>query len=162
MSLCFLVVETDTTPPLPLARAVGRDKLYRAVQYYARFLAYYCLRKGYSKETVARLQALKSTLGLSRKRESPSLRNERPPPPRTFFFERSRPNVSLTNATTVMRIGKPVEHLQAAVKGLDLTDPVLKFTTIGRQLGYAGYLVNDTLVWVSKHRVGLYLREACS
>lgn len=57
---------------LCLARAVGRDKLYRAVQYYARFLAYYCLRKGYSKETVARLQALKSTLGLSRKRESPS------------------------------------------------------------------------------------------
>lgn len=52
-----------------------------------------------------------------------------------------------------MRIGKPVEHLQAAVKGLDLTDPVLKFTTIGRQLGYAGYLVNDTLVWVSKRRV---------
>lgn len=53
------------------------------------------------------------------------------------------------NDPPVMRIGKPVEHLQAAVKGLDLTDPVLKFTTIGRQLGYAGYLVNDTLVWVS-------------
>lgn len=54
---------------MPSTPAVGRDKLYRAVQYYARFLAYYCLRKGYSKETVARLQALKSTLGLSRKRE---------------------------------------------------------------------------------------------
>lgn len=139
-----------------LARAVGRDKLYRAVQYYARFLAYYCLRKGYSKETVARLQALKSTLGLSRKREcSLSLPPKRlvakPPPPRGLSSS-SRPvyEPSLTNATTVMRIGKPVEHLQAAVKGLDLTDPVLKFTTIGRQLGYAGYLVNDTLVWVSQ------------
>lgn len=47
-----------------------------------------------------------------------------------------------------MRIGKPLEHLQAAVKGLDLSDPVLKLTTVGRQLGYAGYLFNDTLVWV--------------
>ncbi|GAA5986651.1 hypothetical protein JCM10908_003841 [Rhodotorula pacifica] len=52
-----------------------------------------------------------------------------------------------------MRIGKPLEHLQAAVKSLDLTDPVLKFTTLGRQLGYAGYLVNDTLVWLHSAKV---------
>ncbi|KWU47490.1 peroxisomal biogenesis factor 11 [Rhodotorula sp. JG-1b] len=116
-----LVLHPAVTAALKVgSTTVGRDKLYRAVQYYARFLAYYCLRKGYSKETVARLQALKSTLGLSRK---------------------------------LMRIGKPVEHLQAAVKGLDLTDPVLKFTTIGRQLGYAGYLVNDTLVWLHSAKV---------
>lgn len=116
-----LVLHPAVTAALKVgSTTVGRDKLYRAVQYYARFLAYYCLRKGYSKETVARLQALKSTLGLSRK---------------------------------LMRIGKPIEHLQAAVKGLDLTDPVLKFTTIGRQLGYAGYLVNDTLVWLHSAKV---------
>ena len=47
-----------------------------------------------------------------------------------------------------MRIGKPLEHLQAAVKGLDISDPVLKITTVGRQIGYAGYLVNDMLIWV--------------
>jgi peroxin-11B len=71
---------------------VGRDKLYRAIQYLARFLAFCTLagllsvfvliadplalsagqldtlRKGYSNETVARLSALKSTLALSRKR----------------------------------------------------------------------------------------------
>lgn len=46
---------------------VGRDKVYRTVQYFARFLAFYCLRKGYSNELVARLQALKSALGMSRK-----------------------------------------------------------------------------------------------
>ncbi|GJN89776.1 hypothetical protein Rhopal_002765-T1 [Rhodotorula paludigena] len=99
---------------------VGRDKLYRAIQYYARFLAWYCLRKGYTNETVARLNALKSTLALSRK---------------------------------LMRVGKPLEHLQAAVKGLDLTDPVLKLTTVGRQLGYAGYLINDMLVWLHTAKV---------
>lgn len=47
-----------------------------------------------------------------------------------------------------MRIGKPLEHLQAAVKALDISDPVLKITAFGRQLGYAGYLFNDMLVWV--------------
>ncbi|BGO90701.1 Peroxisomal membrane protein PMP27 [Rhodotorula toruloides] len=116
-----LVLHPAITATLKVgSTTVGRDKLYRAIQYYARFLAWYCLRKGYSNETVARLNALKSTLGLSRK---------------------------------LMRIGKPLEHLQAAVKGLDLSDPVLKLTTVGRQLGYAGYLINDTLVWAHTAKV---------
>ncbi|GAA6042555.1 hypothetical protein JCM8097_004664 [Rhodosporidiobolus ruineniae] len=108
------------TPPLSRTFTLGRDKLYRAVQYFARFLAFYCLRKGYSNETVARLSALKSTLALSRK---------------------------------LMRIGKPVEHLQAAVKGVDIPNPVLKYTAIGRQLGYAGYLFNDMLIWLHTAKV---------
>lgn len=49
-----------------------------------------------------------------------------------------------------MRIGKPLEHLQAAVKSLDVQDPFLKLTAVGRQLGYAGYLTHDMLVWVSE------------
>lgn len=48
---------------------VGRDKTYRTVQYLARFLAWYEYRKGATKETVARLTNLKSSLALSRKRE---------------------------------------------------------------------------------------------
>ena len=47
---------------------VGRDKLYRAIQYFSRFLAWYLFRKGYSKETVARYGAIKSSLGQGRKR----------------------------------------------------------------------------------------------
>lgn len=47
-----------------------------------------------------------------------------------------------------MRIGKPLEHAQAAVKSLDTADPILRYTAFGRQLGYAGYLVHDTLIWV--------------
>ncbi|KAK4056596.1 Peroxisomal membrane protein PMP27 [Microbotryomycetes sp. JL221] len=99
---------------------VGRDKLYRAIQYAARFLAFYTLRKGYTQATVAQWSALKSTLALSRK---------------------------------LMRIGKPLEHLQAGVKSLDIADPVLKYTALGRQLGYAGYLVNDMLVWAHTAKV---------
>lgn len=49
------------------ATTVGRDKLYRGVQYFSRFLAWYLLRQGASKETVARFNNLKKTLGLSRK-----------------------------------------------------------------------------------------------
>lgn len=49
------------------ATTVGRDKLYRAVQYFSRFLAWYLLHQGASKETVARFNNLKKTLGLSRK-----------------------------------------------------------------------------------------------
>ncbi|CAG8612115.1 13848_t:CDS:2 [Acaulospora morrowiae] len=46
---------------------VGRDKAYRGVQYFARFLTWYLSRKGYEKETVQRFNNLKSTLGSSRK-----------------------------------------------------------------------------------------------
>jgi peroxin-11B len=47
---------------------VGREKAYRAVQYFARFLAWYFDRSGFDKETIQRLNNLKSTLALSRKR----------------------------------------------------------------------------------------------
>ncbi|SGY78758.1 BQ5605_C008g04940 [Microbotryum silenes-dioicae] len=116
-----LVLHPAITSSIKVASTtVGRDKAYRTIQYLARFLAFYTLRKGYTNETVARLTALKSTLGLSRK---------------------------------LMRIGKPFEHLQAAVKSLDVQDPVLKFTALGRQLGYAGYLWNDMLVWAHSSKV---------
>jgi peroxin-11B len=52
---------------------VGRDKFYRAVQFFARFLAWYFKRQGYDKETIQRFSNLKSTLGLSRKRMSNKL-----------------------------------------------------------------------------------------
>lgn len=52
-----------------------------------------------------------------------------------------------------MRIGKPVEHLQAALKTLDVSDPFLRLTALGRQLGYAAYLFNDMLVWLHTARV---------
>lgn len=104
-----------------LATTVGRDKTYRAVQYFARFYAWYLLRKGYPKTEVARWNALKETLGMSRK---------------------------------LMRIGKPLEHINSANNALGDRDQVLRTTKICKQLGYAGYLSLDMLVWI--HKTGFY------
>jgi len=48
---------------------VGRDKVYRAVQNFARFMAWYLLRQGFSKATIQRWEALKKNMSLSRKRK---------------------------------------------------------------------------------------------
>ncbi|KAF8926255.1 peroxisomal biogenesis factor 11 [Dissophora ornata] len=97
------------------ATTVGRDKLYRAVQYFSRFLAWYLLRQGYSKETVARFNNLKKTLGLSRK---------------------------------LMRIGKPIEHIESAVAATALKDELIRLFSVGKQLAYAGYLTYDALIFL--------------
>lgn len=48
-----------------------------------------------------------------------------------------------------MRFLKPLNHLQAASKAYDnkLVDPVLSWTTVIRNLGYAGYLTLDSITW---------------
>ncbi|KAI0133525.1 peroxisomal biogenesis factor 11 [Xylariales sp. AK1849] len=45
----------------------------------------------------------------------------------------------------LLRVGKNIEHLKAAATAADSKnlDPVLRYTTVGRQLGYAGYLTFD-------------------
>ena len=49
----------------------------------------------------------------------------------------------------VMRLFKPLEHFQAALRAAVSVDyPIEQFTTIGRQLGYFGYLSLDMIVWV--------------
>jgi len=51
----------------------------------------------------------------------------------------------------VMRLGKPLEHLQAALRATTDTGPMgEQVTTIGRQLGYAAYLSYDSIIWVSR------------
>lgn len=47
----------------------------------------------------------------------------------------------------LMRVGKFVEHFRAAAVASDAAsmDPVLRFTTIGRQLGYAAYMLFDNV-----------------
>ncbi|KAI0348679.1 peroxisomal biogenesis factor [Trametopsis cervina] len=95
---------------------LGRDKTYRAVQYFSRFLAWYLLARG-NKIDAARWNALKNHLALGRK---------------------------------LMRLGKPMEHLQAALKAASASGhPAEQLTTIGRQLGYFGYLFHDALVWAN-------------
>ncbi|KAF9532051.1 peroxisomal biogenesis factor 11 [Crepidotus variabilis] len=95
---------------------LGRDKTYRALQYFSRFFAWYLINKG-DKIEAARWSALKAHLGTARK---------------------------------LMRLGKPMEHLQAALRAAFSSSPALEtITTIARQLGYFGYLSYDAIVWAS-------------
>ncbi|KLO20233.1 peroxisomal biogenesis factor 11 [Schizopora paradoxa] len=99
-----------------LGTTVGRDKVYRAVQFFARFLAWFLTDKGFATEA-ARWNSLKTHLAIGRK---------------------------------LMRLGKPLEHLQAALKAFFAQGrPGEQITTIVRQLGYFGYLCYDALVWAN-------------
>lgn len=100
-----------------IATTVGRDKLLRVIQYFARFYAWYLLRTNGAPAAIAPWNALKKQFGLTRK---------------------------------LLRVGKNVEHLKAAAAAADAktaaaSDPVLRYTSVGRQLGYAGYLTCDSL-----------------
>lgn len=95
-----------------IATTMGRDKLMRTIQYFARFYAWYLLRTNATATSIAPWNALKTQFGLVRK---------------------------------VLRAGKNVEHLQAAARAADArtADPIVRYATVGRQLGYAGYLTFD-------------------
>lgn len=99
---------------------LGRDKLYRTVQYFARFLAWYLQSRGQNLQAT-RWTALKSHLALARK---------------------------------LMRLGKPVEHLQAALRAAQTAGDVgEQLATIGRQISYFGYLVYDAVVWANAVKI---------
>lgn len=97
---------------------VGRDKVLRTLQYFARFFAWYLYRTNRPQSSIAPFEAIKKQFGLTRK---------------------------------ILRVGKFVEHLKAAAVAFDNkgpVDPVLRYLTVGRQLGYAGYLFIDTVTVV--------------
>ncbi|KAF2091551.1 peroxisomal biogenesis factor 11 [Saccharata proteae CBS 121410] len=60
-------------------------------------------------------------------------------------YEAIKKNFGL--ARKLMRLGKFVEHFKAAAVAADAKglDTVLKYCAVGRQLGYAGYMVFDNL-----------------
>ena len=64
-------------------------------------------------------------------------------------FEAIKKQFSL--ARKLLRVGKNVEHFQAAAAAADAKnmDPVLRYCAVGRQLGYALYLTLDTITYVS-------------
>ncbi|KZZ96726.1 Peroxisomal biogenesis factor 11 [Moelleriella libera RCEF 2490] len=97
-----------------VATTVGRDKLLRTIQYFARFYAWYLLRTNAPQSRIVPWDAAKKQFGLTRK---------------------------------ILRVGKNIEHLKAAVVAADHAakgDAFLRYTAIGRQVGYAGYLTFDT------------------
>ncbi|KAF7320455.1 Peroxisomal biogenesis factor [Mycena kentingensis (nom. inval.)] len=96
------------------ATTVGRDKLYRAVQNFARFYVWFLLSRG-DKADAVKWNALKGHLGTARK---------------------------------LMRLGKPLEHLQAALRAaFSPGSAAEQLTTIGRQLAYFLYLSLDAVTW---------------
>ena len=50
----------------------------------------------------------------------------------------------------LMRVGKNIEHFKAAATTYDAksNDAVVKYLTVGRQLGYAGYLTFDAITYL--------------
>ncbi|KAI1777043.1 peroxisomal biogenesis factor 11 [Hypoxylon cercidicola] len=93
---------------------VGRDKLLRTVQYFARFYAWYLLRTNGSKGEVAPWEALKKQLGLARK---------------LLRVGKNVEHLKAAGAAADAKAGVP--------------DPLLRYAAVGRQLGYAGYLTFD-------------------
>lgn len=66
-------------------------------------------------------------------------------------FEATKKQFGL--ARKLLRVGKFVEHFKAAAIASDAKamDPVLRYTIIGRQLGYAGYMLFDNATVVSSY-----------
>jgi len=60
-------------------------------------------------------------------------------------WEQTKKQLGLTRK--ILRVGKFVEHLKAASTFADAkaVDPISKYLSVARQLGYAGYLSLDTL-----------------
>ena len=52
-----------------------------------------------------------------------------------------------------MRVGKFLEHFQAALKATAIQDPFVSYTAIGRQIGYGFYLILDALQWIHGAKV---------
>lgn len=97
-----------------VATTVGRDKVLRTLQYFARFYAWYLFRTNGSPAEIAPWDAMKKQFGLTRK------------------IMRVGKNVEHMKAAAV-----------AADAKAGALDPVLRYAAVGRQLGYAGYLTLD-------------------
>ncbi|EXJ95303.1 hypothetical protein A1O1_00423 [Capronia coronata CBS 617.96] len=101
-----------------VATTVGRDKVLRTIQYFSRFYAWYLYRTNNPTSTILPWVALKNQFGLTRK---------------------------------ILRIGKFVEHIRAASEIYDAAvkagngDKITQYLQILRQIGYAGYLLFDTM-----------------
>jgi len=106
-----------------VATTAGRDKALRTLQFMARFLSFYMLRKGYSASSIAPFEAIKKQFSQARK---------------------------------VMSLGKNIEHLKAASLAMDnkSMDPVIRYCTVGRQLGYFTYLTLESLCFLDS--AGIY------
>jgi peroxin-11B len=63
-------------------------------------------------------------------------------------FDQTKKQLGLTRK--ILRVGKFIEHFKAAATAADakVIDHVLRYLSVARQLGYAGYLALDSLTVV--------------
>jgi len=104
-----------------VATTVGRDKLLRTLQYFARFYAWYLLRTNGTRAEIAPYEAIKKSFAQARK------------------LLRVGKNIEHFRAAAVA-----FDSLSANANKAGF-DPVLQYAALGRQLGYAGYLTADML-----------------
>jgi len=101
-----------------IATTVGRDKVLRTIQYFARFYSWYLYRTNNPTSAIQPWTTIKNQFGLTRK---------------------------------ILRVGKFVEHIRAASELYDVAmkqgsgDKVVQYLQTLRQIGYAGYMVFDTM-----------------
>ena len=79
--------------------------------------------------------------------------------PQSTVNQWSKLKANLGLVRKAMRLGKFVEHFRAAATAYDAKslDPVIRFCTTGRQLGYGGYMLMDTLGYL--HAAGIRTSE---
>ncbi|CAD0027058.1 unnamed protein product [Aureobasidium pullulans] len=101
----------------------------------------------YVATTMGRDKALRLVQYLSRFLAWYTLRTNSP---QTTVVQWSKLKANLGLVRKAMRIGKFVEHFRAAATAYDskTLDPVIRFCTTGRQLGYGAYMLTDTLTYL--------------
>jgi len=101
-----------------VATTVGRDKVLRTIQYFSRFYAWYLYRTNNPTSAIQPWTTVKNQFGLTRK---------------------------------ILRVGKFIEHVRAASELYDAAmkngsgDKIAQYLQTIRQIGYAGYMVFDTM-----------------
>lgn len=111
-----------------LSSQAGRDKVYRFIQYFSRFLAYHIKNQTGLADLAIRLSKLSLAVGLGRKCTGPS------------YLHRI--------IMIVFRIGKPLDFTQSALKALSNNDEVVRWGMVIKCGGYGGWLILDMLQWV--------------
>ncbi|CAD0046912.1 unnamed protein product [Aureobasidium pullulans] len=109
----------------------------------------------YVATTMGRDKALRLVQYLSRFLAWYTLRTNSP---QTTVVQWSKLKANLGLVRKAMRIGKFVEHFRAAATAYDskTLDPVIRFCTTGRQLGYGAYMLTDTLTYLDASGVQAY------
>ena len=121
----------------------GRDKLLRTIQYFARFYSWFVHRRAAAATALTSLThttatALAPAKSATGKPELATTAASAAP------WDTAKKQLGV--ARKLLLIGKNIEHFRAAAVAFDArgTDPVVRWTTVGRQLAYCAYLSADS------------------